>query len=189
MKKVELRKKYKNRRYQLTPEQISEYSLDISDLLINSFDLSDKKVHVFLPIFDKNEINTWLTVDRLMSIGQVVVSRSDFDRFKMTHILLTNEVAIETSEWGIPEPVGGEEITPDKIDVVLIPLLAFDKKGYRVGYGKGFYDRFLSQLNPKALKIGLSFFEVEEEGVSDVHELDIKLNACVTPNILYTFDQ
>ena len=64
----------------------------------------------------------------------------------------------------------------------------FDKKGNRVGYGKGFYDKFFAQLSPKAIKIGLSFFDVEEE-ITDTNPLDIKLDYCLTPNNLYTFDK
>ena len=63
-------------------------------------------------------------------------------------------------------------------DLVIVPLLAFDKKGYRVGYGKGFYDRFLQ--NSKTLKIGLSFFAPTEE-IIDVHLNDVRLDKCITP--------
>ena len=188
MKKQELRKKYKQLRNELTARQVSEWSLDISDSLINSFDFTDKFVHVFLPIFDKKEINTWLTVDRLMSIGKVVVSRSNFEGLTMEHVLLENDVPIETSSWGIPEPVGGESIDASKLDYIIVPLLAFDKRGYRVGYGKGFYDSFFTNISDSAIKIGVSFFGVEDI-IEDVNELDIKLDYCLTPNNLYTFDK
>ena len=70
----------------------------------------------------------------------------------------------------------------------MLPLLAFDKKGYRVGYGKGFYDRFLLNLKEDALKVGLSLFEVEDDLISDINSYDIPMDICVTPEILYTFD-
>jgi 5-formyltetrahydrofolate cyclo-ligase len=70
--------------------------------------------------------------------------------------------------------------------VVFVPLLAFDKQGNRVGYGKGFYDRFLANCKPETIKIGLSFFEVENE-IADVFNNDIELDYCVTPNKIYTF--
>lgn len=184
-----LRKKYKKLREELSAQEVSERSLDISDTLIQSFDLNDKFVHTYLPIFDQIEINTWLTVDRLMSIANVVVARADFDTYDMEHVLLTNEVPVEQSEWGIPEPIGGELVPVNKIDVVLVPLLAFDKKGYRVGYGKGFYDKFLAQTKPDAIKIGLSFFEVEDELIDDVTEWDVPLDYCVTPQNLYKFKE
>jgi len=70
--------------------------------------------------------------------------------------------------------------------VVFVPLLAFDKSGNRVGYGKGFYDNFLAKCNPETLKIGLSFFEIEEE-ILDINPKDIRLNLCITPQKTYNF--
>ena len=99
---------------------------------------------------------------------------------------LTDNTIIKKNQYNIPEPVDGIEISIDKIEVVFIPLLAFDKKGNRVGYGKGFYDRFLAKCKPKTIKIGLSFFEAETE-ISNVFESDISLDYCVTPKMVYIF--
>ena len=74
----------------------------------------------------------------------------------------------------------------NKIEVVFVPLLGYDLKGNRVGYGKGFYDRFLSECKPETLKIGLSFFEPEEL-ITDVFVEDVKLDYCVTPKETYQF--
>ena len=104
----------------------------------------------------------------------------------MAHFLLTDNTKIKKNEYNIPEPVNGLEVPSNKIDVVFVPLLAFDKTGNRVGYGKGFYDKFLSECKPDAIKIGLSFFEAEEL-ISDIFEGDIKLDYCVTPNDVYSF--
>jgi 5-formyltetrahydrofolate cyclo-ligase len=70
--------------------------------------------------------------------------------------------------------------------MVLVPLLAFDRQGFRVGYGKGFYDRFLQNLS--TLKIGLSFFDADED-IDDVHAYDIQLDQCITPNKIVTFNK
>lgn len=86
----------------------------------------------------------------------------------------------------MPEPLDGIEISPLKIDVVFIPLLAFDKKGNRIGYGKGFYDQFLSDCKADVIKIGLSFFEAEE-AITDVYKDDVPLDYCVTPQQIYRF--
>ncbi|MDY6994028.1 MAG: 5-formyltetrahydrofolate cyclo-ligase, partial [Pseudomonadota bacterium] len=72
------------------------------------------------------------------------------------------------------------------INLVLCPLLAFDKKGFRVGYGKGFYDRFFQKCQPNAIKVGLSFEEAVEH-IEDINQYDIPLNYCVTPKKLYVF--
>ena len=80
----------------------------------------------------------------------------------------------------------GEITEPDEIDLVLVPLLAFDQEGYRVGYGKGYYDKFLSQCREDVIKIGLSFFE-PVDAISDINQFDMSLNYCVTPQQVYDF--
>ena len=103
----------------------------------------------------------------------------------MIHYLLTDNTTLRKNEYNIPEPVDGMTITSQLINVVFIPLLAFDTKGNRIGYGKGFYDRFLSECKPETLKIGLSFFEAEEEIEATIN--DIKLDYCSTPNKVFQF--
>ncbi|RYF99725.1 MAG: 5-formyltetrahydrofolate cyclo-ligase, partial [Chitinophagaceae bacterium] len=93
---------------------------------------------------------------------------------------------IKKNEYNIPEPIDGIEVPDSKIDVVFVPLLAFDKKGHRVGYGKGFYDRFLAKCKPDVIIIGVSFFEAEEE-ILDVNPTDFALQYCVTPTNIYRF--
>jgi len=90
------------------------------------------------------------------------------------------------SPWGIPEPVGGRVVEPADFDVVLIPLLAFDVKGHRVGYGKGFYDRYLASCRPDCLKIGISFFEAVDP-IDDLNAHDIALNMAICSTQVYDF--
>jgi 5-formyltetrahydrofolate cyclo-ligase len=104
----------------------------------------------------------------------------------MSHFLLTDNTKIKKNEYNIPEPVNGLEVPTSKIEVVFVPLLAFDSSGNRVGYGKGFYDKFLSECQPETIKIGLSFFEPEVL-ITGIFENDVKLNYCVTPEHVYTF--
>ena len=104
----------------------------------------------------------------------------------LIHYLLTDNTKLKTNKWNVPEPVDGIQIPPNKIEVVFIPLMAYDTKGNRVGYGKGFYDRFLQQCNPDVIKIGLSLFEPEDK-IEDVFENDIPLDYCITPNKIYSF--
>ena len=143
--------------------------------------------HVFLPITEHKEVNTEFILHLLAGKDkEIVVSKSDFETRKMSHFLLTDNTKIKKNEFNIPEPINGLEVPSNKIDVVFVPLLAFDKKGHRVGYGKGFYDLFLSECNPNAIKIGLSFFDAEDI-IEDVYENDVRLDYCVTPNEVYTF--
>ena len=90
------------------------------------------------------------------------------------------------SEWGIPEPVGGMIMEPASFDVILVPLVAFDNNGHRVGYGKGFYDRYLALCKPDCLKIGISLFEAVEL-IEDVESHDIPLDLAICPSQVYDF--
>ena len=104
----------------------------------------------------------------------------------MTHFLLTDNTKIKKNNYNIPEPINGIEIKSEQLEVVFLPLLAYDKVGNRIGYGKGFYDRFLANCNPKILKIGLSFFEAEIE-IFEASNKDVRLDYCVTPHEVFRF--
>jgi 5-formyltetrahydrofolate cyclo-ligase len=187
MKKTELRTKYKAFRNSLSETQVDEMSLAIANKFL-TLPIWDKTYfHVFLPITEFKEVNTEFILHVLSGKDkEIIVSKADFATRKMTHFLLTDNTKIKKNEYNIPEPVDGIEVPSNKIDVVFVPLLAFDKKGHRVGYGKGFYDKFLSECKPDAIKIGLSFFEPEEL-ITDVFEGDVKLDYCVTPNSIHSF--
>ncbi|MGC1633523.1 MAG: 5-formyltetrahydrofolate cyclo-ligase [Gelidibacter sp.] len=189
MTKSELRRLYKQKRQELSPEAIETYSLDISNQLLRLPIWNASFYHIFLSITEHKEINTDYILNILSGKDKnIVISKTDFESLKMIHYLLLDTTIIKKNAWNIPEPVDGIEVTTDKIDVVFVPLLAFDQKGHRVGYGKGFYDKFLSECRPETLKIGLSFFEAEDE-FKDVHSGDIALNYCVTPNSIIAFNK
>lgn len=185
--KTELRKKYKQLRQNLSLSQIDDYSITIANKLLE-LDIWDASFyHIFLSIETKKEINTEFILSILSGKDKhIVIPKSNFDTGELTHYLLTDSTTIKTNAYNIPEPVDGIEVKPEQLDIVFIPLLAFDKQGNRVGYGKGFYDRFLAQCKPETIKIGVSFFDAEEK-IEDVFENDIPLNYCVTPNTIYSF--
>lgn len=188
MHKKELRVKYKALRATLSKEELEQKSLSIANQLLR-LNIWDKTYyHLFLSIVEQKEIDTEFILQILAGKDkEIVIAKSDFISGKMTHFLLTENTKIKKNEYNIPEPINGLEVPTSKMEVVFIPLLAFDKKGHRVGYGKGFYDRFLNECNPKTIKIGLSFFEPEEK-IEDVLASDIRLNYCVTPSEIYSFD-
>lgn len=145
-------------------------------------------IHTFLPIPEKNEVNTSLLISTLRKdfAPDVFISKS-YEHGELTHHLFKPETKLIANKWGVPQPDITEVSFPETaFDLVIVPLLAFDKKGNRVGYGGGFYDRFLSKCKSDCLKIGLSFFEPVDE-ITDVNEFDVKLNHCVTPNKIWTF--
>ena len=187
MKKSEIRSKYKALRKQLSKNEIEEMSLSIANKLITLPCWEKNYFHIYLPITEHNEVNTEFILHLLSGKDkEIIISKTDFNTRNMTHFLLTDNTKIKKNEYNIPEPVDGIEVPSKKIEVVFIPLLAFDKSGHRVGYGKGFYDKFLAECTTETLKIGLSFFEPEEL-ITDIFKGDIKLDYCVTPDRIYKF--
>jgi len=187
MTKSELRIKYKSLRKNLSLKQIDHLNIAIANQTLKLPVWEHSFYHIFLSIEEHKEINT----DYILSIlsgkdKNIVISKSDFKTNALVNYLLTDSTVIKKNSWNIPEPVDGIEINNKKIDVVFVPLLAFDKQGNRVGYGKGFYDKFLADCKPETIKVGLSFFEAEDT-ISDVFDGDIKLDYCVTPNKVYEF--
>ena len=192
MKKSALRKYYLDKRKALSTDEISAKSEKIKDLFFQKIDLSVIQfLHIFLPIKKQNEINTFLIISVLQQKYphiKIVVSRSIIDTHEMQHFML-KEQHLVANKWGILEPSEEHqtEILPTQIDLIIIPLLIFDKQGNRVGYGKGFYDRFLQKCSTNALKVGICTEEPIDE-IDDINEFDVKINTCITPSNVFWFD-
>lgn len=188
MTKAELRKTYKLKRQELSSEAIEDLSLQIANRLLTIDIWEYSFYHLFLSIVEHKEINTDYILNILSGKDKnIVISKSDFSTGNMVHFLLTDNTVIKKNSYNIPEPIDGIEVPSKKLEVVFVPLLAFDSQGHRVGYGKGFYDKFLSECQAETLKIGLSFFESETK-IEDVFEGDIALDYCVTPKQVYKFN-
>lgn len=187
MIKKELRKVYKALRNTLPDIEVDNLSLAMANQLLKLPIWELSFYHVFLTIEEQKEVNTDYILNILSGKDKhILISKSNFETYKMTHFLLTDNTKIKKNKYNIPEPIDGIEILNNKVEVVFIPLLGFDKQGNRVGYGKGFYDRFLTDCKPETIKVGLSFFEAEAE-ITDVSPNDIRLDYCVTPKNIYTF--
>jgi len=182
-----IRDKYKALRANLTSSQIDDYSLSIANQALKLPIWNKDYYHIYLPITSQKEVNTEYILNILSGKDKhIIISKSDFSKIKLTHFLLTDSTTIKLNSYNIPEPTGGIEIDAKRIDVVFVPLLAFNNLGHRVGYGKGFYDRFLAQCRPETIKIGLSFFKTETLfNTADID--DIKLDICITPECIYQF--
>jgi 5-formyltetrahydrofolate cyclo-ligase len=187
MSKSALRKKYKTLRNELTPEQVDDFSIAIANQLLKIPVWEKRYYHLFLTIAEQKEVDTEFILNILAGKDKdIILSKSNFDDHSLTHFLLTDNTVIKKNAYNIPEPIDGIEVPTTKIDVVFIPLLAYDTKGNRIGYGKGFYDRFLADCKPDVIKIGLSFFPPEEISF-EVDATDVGLDFCVTPENIFTF--
>ena len=188
MTKSEIRKKYKSLRKSLSESEIDNRSLAISNELLKLSIWGKSFYHIFLTIEEQKEVNTEYILNILSGKDKnIVISRSNFEDYSVSHFLLSDSTKLKKNKYNIPEPIDGIEISISKIDVVFVPLLAFDINGNRVGYGKGFYDRFLEACKSDTIKIGLSFFEAETESI-DTSRNDIKLDYGITPAKIYKFN-
>jgi len=188
MLKAELRKIYLARQKSLSPEQRREKSGLIANLFFRRFDLSAINfLHCFLPIGKFNEIDTKPILERIwreFPRVETLVPRVDFETNEIENLKFKSETKLAENAWRISEPVHDEKVETEKIDMVLVPLLCFDARGFRVGYGKGFYDKLLKNCRADCLKIGLSYFAPVAE-IEDAQDFDVKLDFCVTPEEVF----
>ncbi len=190
MTKQELRLCYKEKRAALTEKE----RLRLDDLLLIQFQqyALPADVHVLLsywPLNQHTEVNTHLMADflqfRIPGL-QIAYPVADFTDYSMKLYLADNDTDYRVNSYGIAEPINGTPITAEEIDMVFVPLLAFDKRGYRVGYGKGFYDRLLTGCREDIIKTGFSFFE-PVDSIEDIDQFDVPLTSAITPNSVYEF--
>lgn len=186
MLKKDLRKKYSELRENLTDVTISSKSIAIANELLPLPIWSFDYYHLFLSIIKKKEIDTSFILSILQGKDKNTIIPKIKNAALLENYLLLDSTKLVINKLGVPEPTDGILVDSKKIDVVFVPLLAFDKKGNRIGYGKGYYDRFLSECRNDVIKIGLSFFEAEET-IFDVSDNDIPMDYCVTPKGIYSF--
>jgi 5-formyltetrahydrofolate cyclo-ligase len=189
MLKKEARTTFRDKRKQLSYQQ----KLKLDDLLLIRFQKLDfpflSVLLSFHPIEEKNEVDTFMITRYLQFKNpglQLAYPKTNLAENSMQAIVCEDEDEFLVNEYNIPEPVKCENIDPQLIDMVLVPLLAFDVKGVRVGYGKGFYDQFLQLCRTDCLKVGLSYFEAVAS-IDDAGEFDVPLDFCITPHKAYVF--
>lgn len=186
--KEQLRKEYKIRRKSLSAEELERKSLAIKrhfETWISMFP-EFQHVHIFLPIERQKEVNTIPILEFLLEKGKTLyTSLVDPDTDEMKTVEINRGTDYQLDPWGIPVPKEPVFVSPEKIQVILIPLLVVDQKGNRIGFGKGYYDMFLSKLSNDILKVGLSLFPPVAQITSENH--DIPLSYCITPEKVLTF--
>ena len=184
--KAVLRTEYQKRRDSLTEEQIAECSIQISNLSLTLNIWEYSLYHLFMTNEKNKEIDTSYLLSVIQGKDKQPVIPKIVDDNRLEHFLLNDQTLLKNNPWGIPEPLSGITINPKQIEVVFIPLLVFDQHGHRVGYGKGYYDRFLDQCSESTLKVGLTFFDPVTK-IEDIETHDISLDFALTPERIYAF--
>jgi len=191
MKKKDIRHYYKDRRCLLSASQKAK----MDDLMLIQFQKTDIEIPCLLmtyaPMEKFNEFDPQTITDycyfknpNQQLLYPVLVDEEG--RNEILPVWTNEETVFEKNQYGIDEPVNGMEVSPDDIDMIIVPLLGFDTHGYRVGYGKGFYDRFLCRCRKDCIKVGFSYFEPVDV-IEDVNQFDIKLDYCITHEKFYIF--
>lgn len=189
MIKTELRKIFRNRRRSISMEE----KIKLDDLLLIRFQNFSYTALQFLfsyfPKENDKEPNTLLFSRYLshfvegLKIAYPVIDASSGI---MNAVFADEATEFIENDFGIAEPVGGKIEKADAFDMIFIPLLCFDKQGYRVGYGGGYYDKFLANCRKDAIKLGFSYFEAIDS-IDDKNLFDVPLNYCITPQKIYEF--
>jgi len=192
--KAALRRAALDRRKALTPAEIARRSEQLRAGLLRHFPVQEWRwLHLFLPLLAQGEPDTWPIIRQLWAANQsprLAAPIVQPDGISLRQYELAPDTPLVANRWGIPEPLAdpATEVLPAQFDAVLVPLLACDQRGHRVGYGGGFYDRFLAQCRPGALFIGLSILEEEPvPEIADVLPTDVPLHACITPGGVWSF--
>jgi len=190
MTKQQLREIYRNKRKALSSHERSR----LNDLLLIHFQQIDIPSNVntllsYWPLEEHAEVNTFLMSDFLqfrMPGLQLAYPIADFGTNTMQAMLVNDDTDFKKNKYGIAEPLNGTLIAPADIDMIFVPLLVFDEQGYRIGYGKGFYDRFLPLCRPAIFKVGFSWFE-PVAAIGGIDQFDVPLTTGITPGQIYEF--
>jgi 5-formyltetrahydrofolate cyclo-ligase len=183
MLKHELRTLYKAKRQALSHRDA--LSQQIAQVFFEHFPWETyQNFHIFLPMLKMHEIDTKYIYQKLWG-AQKQVFCPVVNGQKMLSVPFKSHDDCQMSDWGIPEP-NGQAQNPH-FSVVFLPLLCADTSGNRLGYGKGFYDDFLATLDPKTLKIGLSFFAPIPYSIDDLRPEDMPLDYLICPDGMLSF--
>jgi 5-formyltetrahydrofolate cyclo-ligase len=185
-RKLNLRQEAKNKRKDLSTLEIQSLSTQVARQVSSYFSFRDKRISCFLSMESQNEVQSKYILKHLASHNQLFVPVTNFAEGTMVQVAYNIGDTLTFNTHHIPEPsMKLPPILPTDLDVVFIPLLQADTQGNRLGYGKGFYDRYLALCRPNVIKIGLNFFEPIPSIPAE--KTDIPLNYLITPNRVYEF--
>ena len=167
-----------------------EMSMQICKRFFSGFEIRKARFfHLYIAMEDAGEVHTSFIFDELWKnhlLAKTAAPRINTEKNELEHLPVDRDTRFVSNKWGVSEPGGNDLVSEDTFDYVIVTLLCFDDRGHRVGYGKGYYDRFLAKCRPDCRKIGVSYFEPIGE-ISDIHEQDVKLDFCITPQQIFDF--
>jgi len=184
MDKNTLRKVYLEKRKFLSQAEYESRNEMLSHRFIQFIERHQfKSIHSFIPIKKNKEPDTFPFIQFLWTQKadiDVLTGVSDLKSPIMKHVKITQETTFLENAWGIPEPKDGISYPVDKIDCVLVPMVVGSKSGHRIGYGKGYYDRFLQKCSSETLFVGITLGPLLDGNLYSDH-YDIPMDVMITP--------
>lgn len=184
MDKNTLRSVYLEKRKRLSEAEFEKRNKLLTKEFIKFFEEHHfKSVHIYIPIKKNKEPDTFPLIQYLWTERpqvDVITAISDLKSPTMQHVKITKHTTFLENKWSIPEPKDGAPYPVDKIECVLVPMIVGSKSGHRIGYGKGYYDRFLARCNPTTLLVGITIGPMLE-GALYIDQFDIPMHYMITP--------
>ncbi len=178
--KKELRRRYIEERQRLSQEERERLSSKIVNRVANlPYFKEAKRVLLFCPHKGEPDITPLFSL--VWEEGKtLILPKVNGDELKL--LAVERETRLDVGAFCLMEPQEGEEVEPERVDFSLIPGVLFDKYGYRIGYGKGYYDRLLRRLG--GIRVGVCYeFQVLEEVPRD--SWDIPVDLVITEEKIY----
>ena len=178
-KKNLTRKEMKERLATLSKPEYEHYSYKIANALYHHEDWIQAKV-IGITVSKEPEVDTYQIIRRAWESGkQVVVPKCHPKEKKLSFRTLTDFSQLESVFYGLFEPIVDQtiEIKPEEIDLLIVPGLAYTSEGYRLGFGGGYYDRFLTGFNGKTMSLAFHFQVIPQ---FDIEKHDIPVSKIIT---------
>lgn len=189
MTKEQLRSIYLEQRKNITDRERNR----LDDLLLIQLQrvplMQVQTLFSYIPMPHMAEPNTYFFTQYLHTLIpelRTAYPITDLANSTMQAYLADEDTEFERNRFGTIEPVSEVIVDPEEIDLVFCPLIIADQSGYRVGFGKGIYDKYLPQCRQDVLKIGFSYIEPVDK-ISDIHKNDIPLDILITPHNTFVF--
>lgn len=179
LSKKQLRGDLLRQRLALSTEECELYSKQVCDAVLTSEEFVQAQViHCYVPIISKKELNTFHILKESLKRGKkLIVPRIKAETTELDHVWIKKIDVLKPNKWGVLEPESGELVDITELQLILVPVVGCDVQRNRIGYGKGFYDRFLDKVSCPAF--GLAF---EQSVCPDIpaEKHDIKLDRIFT---------
>ena len=173
MNKQQLRAAIRTRKQAMSPEEISRRSRHLCAMVRETDAYQQSKtIYGYLPF--NQEVDLSFLLLQALAEGKQVALPKCYGK-DMRFILVTGLTQVRHTPFGVPEPAADGPVASDKTGLVIVPGLLFDRRGYRIGYGGGYYDRFLCQ-EPDHPTIGLCYdFQLTDRLEADAHDVPVDL--------------